>query len=214
MTKIKLNLASGSVQERELVTAFKCNGVKYIVFDGESTGSMGLPIILVGKENYGKVVGITDADEWKTTKECLKNIISGSEIEYAHVEPELSADDVYYRQLTLPIESFDLIKSSYVAPSVSVSAPVEDIPVFQVISPEEIAPSATSSVEPVAVSASELGSSIELNSSEPTYIAPVEEAPVNSVEMPTPEINNYDELKKEFVLGAEKLFDELYNKLR
>ena len=65
MTKVKLNLASGSSQERELVTAFNYADVKYVIFDGESTGSMGLPIILVGKEVVGKVVGITDAEEWK-----------------------------------------------------------------------------------------------------------------------------------------------------
>ena len=63
MTKVKLNLASGSIQEREVITSFKYNDVKYIIFDGESTGSMGLPIILVCKEVLGKVVGKNHPNE-------------------------------------------------------------------------------------------------------------------------------------------------------
>ena len=152
MTKVKLNLASGSVQEREVITAFKNNDVKYIIFDGESTGSMGLPIILVCKEVLGKVVGITEADEWKNTKECLKKIISGDKIEYAGVSSELKADDIYYRQLTLPVSSFDVLKSSYVAPEVieQSGAAVDNSPVFEPIAPEDITKSDISSINPVS----------------------------------------------------------------
>ena len=52
MAKVLLALASGQQSEKELITSFINDGVQYIIFDGESTGSMGLPIILVGKENY------------------------------------------------------------------------------------------------------------------------------------------------------------------
>jgi hypothetical protein len=231
MTRVKLNLASGSVQEREVVTAFNSNGIKYIIFDGESTGSMGLPIILVGKETAGKVVGITDAEEWKNTKECLKKIISGEKVEYAFVANELKADDIYYRQLTLPIASFDILKSSYVAPAeASTATPVDETPVFEQITPEDIAGGSVANVEPVAPSF------FNTPIPEPTFTPQENQIPVvNESEAPTiepqavnnptetnipvdnavqsPSTNNYEELKKEFLAGAEELFNNLYNKL-
>ena len=151
MTKVKLNLQSGSEIEREIVTAFNYSGVKYIIFDGESTGSMGLPIILVSKESFGKVVGITDAEEWKNTKECLKQIIAGEKVDYAKVDNVLKADDIYYRQLTLPIASFDILKSSYVAPTTDENPSNEDQkPLFEPITPEEVAGGTVVAAEPVA----------------------------------------------------------------
>ena len=175
MTRVKLNLTSGSVQEREVVTAFTNNGVKYVIFDGESTGSMGLPIILVSKDALGKVVGITDAEEWKNTKECLKKIISGEKVDYAAVDSELKADDVYYRQLTLPIASFDILKSSYSVPEGGeVQTPVvNETPIFEPITPEEVAGGAMPNVEPVAPS---------------VFNTPIPDAPVVPSEV-VPDIN-------------------------
>ena len=241
MTRVKLNLASGSVQEREVVSAFNFNGIKYIVFDGESTGSMGLPIILVSKELTGKVVGITDAEEWKTTKDCLKKIISGDKLEYAFVAAELSADDIYYRQLTLPIASFDILKSSYEAPEEPAApAAADNSPIFEQITPEDLAGDSLNNVEPVAPT---------------SFSAPIPEAPIVPEAVSEPAINNepiinpvvadvnepiapafgenvvpesvvteapaitesnnsnYEELKKEFLAGAEELFNKLYNEL-
>lgn len=235
MTRVKLNLASGSVQEREVVTAFSSNGIKYIIFDGESTGSMGLPIILVSKDDFGKVVGITDAEEWKNTKECLKKIISGEKLEYISVDGELKADDIYYRQLTLPIASFDILKSSYEAPAnTSSETNSTDTPVFEQITPEDIAGSAINNVEPVMPSAFNDTSSISPFAQEPVStpvanepaiqpavplaeqnVAPTAQEPVIPNELPTQDIkpDNYEEIKKEFLAGAEELFNNIYNKL-
>ena len=77
------------------------------------TGSMGYPIILVSKIVDNKVVKITDQSEWESVKNCLKEIISGNNLEYFAVDPIMNADDVYYTQLTLPVTSFDALKNSY-----------------------------------------------------------------------------------------------------
>ena len=231
MTKVKLNLVSGNIQEREVDTAFKYNDVKYIIFDGESTGSMGLPIILVCKEVLGKVVGITDAEEWKNTKECLKKIISGEKIEYASVNSELKADDIYYRQLTLPVASFDALKNSYVIPDTSEvgSDASNATPVFEQIVPEDITKTDISSINPVpadtfnnpqlnnepAVTSEPVPSSIPaVEQTVPVVEKPVEEYNLNEASSNVaPAINNYEELKNEFLKSAEKLFDEIYNKI-
>ena len=201
MSKVKLNLVSGSTQEKELITAFKLNDVKYVIFDGESTGSMGLPIILVGKENLGKVEGITDAEEWKNTKNCLKQIIAGEKIDYAAVSSELRADDIYYRQLTLPIASFDILKSSYKAPeeetSSSVSA-IDTTPIFEPITPEEVVGTPNIPVEPATPVI------------EPTVEAPVQNV-ASEVSTSTPEVN-YEEMKQEFLKKSEELFDSIFAK--
>lgn len=243
MTRVKLKLASGSVQEREVVTAFNSNGIKYIIFDGESTGSMGLPIVLVSKESNNKVIGITDAEEWKNTKENLKKIISGEKIEFAAVGNELASDDVYYRQLTLPISSFDILKTSYVVPEAPADEPAgEDSSIFEQITPEDITGGNVPNLEPVAPSTfsapvteepaavaptpqepdmSIFGGFVAVEPTpsvavEPTPVAeepaPVETAPIAEPAAETV-TNNYEELKKEFLAGAEELFDKLYNKL-
>ena len=220
MTRVKLNLLSGSVQEREVVTAFNLNGIKYIIFDGESTGSMGLPIILVSKENLGKVVGITDAEEWKNTKECLKKIISGESVDYISVDAELKADDIYYRQLTLPIASFDILKSSYNSPA-DASTPVsEKVPVFEPITPEDIVGNTVQNAEPVAPSTfsspmpevTKISNDVPDFSSAPVDSTPIISEPTSVVNEPVKE-DNYEALKDEFLKGAEELFDKIYKKL-
>lgn len=248
MTKVLLSLASGQQLEKELITSFNNDGVKYLIFDGESTGSMGLPIILVGKDSYGKVVGITDADEWKTAKDCLKKIISGEEIEYAFVPSELKADDIYYRQLTLPIASFDLLKNSYVAPDAPAGQGVmpqgDNTPIFEPIQPEDImsSPSIPDEGTPIFNDIAQATSQVEMTQNVVPEVAPAinsEPMPINGFDAFVPEpyqevqeqnipqesipttetvqensvpTNNYDELKNEFMAGAERLFDELYKK--
>lgn len=232
MTKVKLNLVSGSVQEREVVTAFKYSDVKYIIFDGESTGSMGLPIILVCKEVLGKVVGITDAEEWKNTKECLKKIISGDKVEYVSVSTELKADDIYYRQLTLPVASFDALKNSYVAPdnNESGSDQVDTTPVFEQIAPEDITKSDISSINPVSadqfsspasgvnapvVEPVDVSASVQ-NSGPALESAPLDNASNQATFVKSDVVskdNNYEILKSEFLKSAEQLFNDIYNKI-
>ena len=113
MSKIKLNLSSGVSVEKILLNAFVSDQNKYLVFDNEMTGSMGYPIILVSKIVDNKVVKITDQSEWESVKNCLKEIISGNNLEYFAVDPIMNADDVYYTQLTLLVTSFDALKNSY-----------------------------------------------------------------------------------------------------
>ena len=208
MTKIRLNLASGQVQERELITAFNCNNVKYIVFDGESIGSMGLPIILVSKESLGKCVGINDAEEWKNTKECLKKIIAGEKIEYIKVAPELKSDDVYYRQLTLPIASFDLLKNNYVEPSDTTSQVdnSNDIPFMDAINKVDENPIV--SPEAPIFTVNEPSNEVKdvtpvIN--EPTVTSETNNTSSNSVN------DNYNNLKAEFLKASEEFFDKIYN---
>ena len=113
MGKIKLNLVSGAVVEKPLINAFKANNNSYIVLDNEINGSMGLPIILVSKFENNKLIKIMDQNEWGIVKEYLKNIIAGNQIEFIKVDSELTADDIYYTQLTLPVPSFDALKNAY-----------------------------------------------------------------------------------------------------
>lgn len=113
MARIKLNLPTGVVEEKSLLTAFKVDDNSYIIFDAESVGSMGLPIILVCKYYSDRVNKITDADEWTRVKGHLKEIISGVAKEYISIPNSLNVDEVYYTQLTLPVASFDVLKSSY-----------------------------------------------------------------------------------------------------
>ena len=113
MGKIKLNLVSGAVVEKPLISAFKANNNNYVILDNEMNGSMGLPIILVCKLENNKLTKILDQGEWGIVKEYLKNIIAGNQIEFIKVDMEMSADDIYYTQLTLPVPSFDALKNAY-----------------------------------------------------------------------------------------------------
>lgn len=113
MGKIKLNLVSGAVVEKPLISAFKASNNSYVVLDNEMNGSMGLPIILVCKLENNKLIKIIDQNEWSIVKEYLKNIIAGNKIEFIKINEEIMADDIYYTQLTLPVPSFDALKNAY-----------------------------------------------------------------------------------------------------
>ena len=112
MGKIKINMANGSVVEKPLVSAFKINEGTYVVLDNEMNGTMGLPIILVSKLENNKLTVVGDA-EWNACKETLRMIIAGNQVDYVTVNPEMPADNVFFKQLTLPIASFDVLKNSY-----------------------------------------------------------------------------------------------------
>lgn len=112
MEKIKINMMSGQSIEKPLVTAFKGNAGEYIVFDNEANGTMGLPIILVSKLVGGKLSLIADT-EWNAVKENLRMIIAGNQVDYITVDANLMADDMFFKQLTLPVASFEALKNNY-----------------------------------------------------------------------------------------------------
>lgn len=127
MGKIKLNLVSGAVVEKPLISAFKANNNSYVVLDNEMNGSMGLPIILVCKLENNRLIKIVDQGEWQIVKEYLKNIIAGNQIEFIKVNNEIAADDIYYTQLTLPVPSFDALRNAYKLEEESSDATILDI---------------------------------------------------------------------------------------
>ena len=206
MSKVKINLVSGSFVEKPLVTCFKGTNGDYIVLDNETNGSMGYPIICISKINGSNVSKITDQGEWASVKENLKTIIAGTALPYLAVPETLSAQDDFYTQLTLPVASFDLLKNVYsapAAPSASAEpemtpaapeiAPVTDIPVAPMpeISPiapaEDIAPVAMDPIIPVEPVTSEIPSvEAPVINNMDAPIAPVVEAPIMStMEMPS-----------------------------
>lgn len=151
MGKIKLNLVSGAVVEKPLINAFKANNNSYVVLDNEMNGSMGLPIILVCKFENNKLTKILDQNEWGIVKEYLKNIIAGNQIEFIKMNSELSADDIYYTQLTLPVPSFDALKNAYKieeSENASVEVSIMDIPTTDVVAPNMGVLNNASVVEP------------------------------------------------------------------
>ena len=116
MSKIRVNLTSGNVFEKPLVTFFQWTSANYVVFDNEMNGSMGIPIICISKLNGNRLEKIFDQSEWASVKENLKSIISGSTLMYLDVPENLSAQDDFFTQLTLPVASFDVLKRSYNPP--------------------------------------------------------------------------------------------------
>lgn len=112
MEKLKINTVSGNVLEKPIVTAFKSNGGEYVVLDNKMNGTMGLPIILVSKLENGSLVIVPDS-EWNAVKEALRLIISGNQMEYVNVGNVLSSEDTFFKQLTLPVASFEALKNSY-----------------------------------------------------------------------------------------------------
>ena len=196
MGKIKLNLVSGAIVEKPLICAFKANNFEYIVLDNEMNGSMGLPIILVCKLENGKLIKIADQNEWQIVKEYLKNIIAGSQVELIKVASEMPADDIYYTQLTLPLPSFDALKSAYtietdgtgttpVAPAVSPAEATQVAPQIEVAPVASVTPTAPEpSVSAPEVSQAPVSPVVESAPVTPEVVPPV--APEVAV---TPEIN-------------------------
>lgn len=116
MAKINITKPTGNVETLSVLSAFKAHDNIFIIFDSEKTGSMGLPIIYVSKYVGDKLEKIMTDQEWEETKGFLKGIINGTNFEYIKVNDNLTADEAFYRPLTLPQSSFDLIKSRYVVP--------------------------------------------------------------------------------------------------
>jgi len=172
--RVRVNLASGSVFEKPLITCFKGTNGNYIVLDNETNGSMGLPIICIGRLDGTTISKIVDPTEWASVKENLKTIIAGTALPYLPVPETLSANDEFYTQLTLPIASFDLLKNTYKVES----APVEVTP----------APVAEPVVEQPMADISPIGPTSPIDISPISMPeTPVVEAPVASpIPEPTP----------------------------
>lgn len=153
MTKIKLSLPTGNSVEKSLLSAFSVGEKKYVVMDAESVGSMGLPIILVSAFSGEKLSKIIDQNEWTSVKEALKSIISGGNVQYINIPQNLTADEIFYNQLTLPLASFDVLKNSYKPQEVEMNpAPVGGETLFENNASQEAVPS-----ESVVVSNSPIG---------------------------------------------------------
>lgn len=208
MEKIKISTLSGSMMEKPLVTAFRGNSGEYVVFDNEMNGTMGLPIILVSKVSNGMLSAVPDA-EWNEVKEALRLIIAGNQVNYVAVNESLGAQDMFYKQLTLPVASFEALKNNYkvIAPAAPVTpAPEQVTPVNQVVEPvTPVAPEEPVNVAPVTPVMPEVP------------VAPQEVAPVMPNVEPVPKVEenvpvDFTADKEAFLKACENMFDALVAK--
>lgn len=238
MSKIRVNLTSGNVFEKPLVTCFQGTSANYVVFDNEMNGSMGLPIICISKLNGNRLEKIFDQSEWASVKENLKSIISGSTLMYLEVPENLSAQDDFFTQLTLPVASFDVLKRSYnppkpepevmptpqpeVAPAPAQPAPeVMETPAPPVMDgPISFGGMNTVNAAPVMNNnpASQMMGNSDMLGQTNTMAMPNEMASMNN---PMPNVNNkmphpqpisninYVDLKETFMKSCENMFDAL-----
>lgn len=171
MKRIMIKMSSGAGMEKPLVTAFKSNGGEYVVLDNEMNGTMGLPIILVSKLENNVLKIIPDA-EWNAVKECLRLIIAGNHTDYINVSDNIMAEDNFFKQLTLPVASFEALKGNY--------APVEEV----------VMPNNNIGINNVNQQNEVLGQNVMNNNFGPTPVMPqVTPEPVTPVTQVTPQVN-------------------------
>ena len=237
MSKIRVNLTSGNVFEKPLVTCFQGTSANYVVFDNEMNGSIGLPIICISKLNGNRLEKIFDQSEWASVKENLKSIISGSTLMYLEVPENLNAQDDFFTQLTLPVASFDVLKRSYnppkpepevmpapqpeVAPAPAPAPEVMETPAPPVMDgPISFGGMNTVNTAPVMNSnpAPQMMGNSDMLGQTNTMAMPNEMAPMNN---PVPNVNNqmpnpqpisninYADLKETFMKSCENMFDAL-----
>lgn len=230
MEKIKINTVSGMNLEKPLVTAFKSNTGEYVVFDNEMNGTMGLPIILVTKLVNNSLSLIPDT-EWNSVKEVLRLIISGNQVDYISVAESISAEDNFFKQLTLPVASFEALKNNYkpisvdsLGSKVENAAPVLDnvVQTPEVAEPVNVAPQVQQPVENTVVMPDAPVQSQTIASVNPVMpeVAPVTpevnqivvDAPVeqhvNNTEVPV----DFTADKESFLKACENMFDALVAK--
>lgn len=223
MGKVKINLASGSV-EKSVLSAFKGAMGQYIIIDNEVIGSMGLPIILVSKVVGNKLEKVVDQNEWAAVKDVLRNIIAGNQIVYINVPSELSGSDNFYSQLTLPVASFDSIKNNY-KPVVAPTEPaVTDIFQNQIpVTPTPVAPIAPVTPTPSVTQAPAAPVNVTPVQVAPVMPSPVAPAPVQVTVPPVvepitsafvqnKEVIDYKQDKEAFLKACENMFDALVAK--
>ena len=238
MSKIRVNLTSGNVFEKPLVTCFQGTSANYVVFDNEMNGSMGLPIICISKLNGNRLEKIFDQSEWASVKENLKSIISGSTLMYLDVPENLSAQDDFFTQLTLPVASFDVLKRSYNPPKPEpevMPAPQPEVAQAPVQSAPEVMETPAPPVMdgPISFGGMNTVNTAPVMNSNPapqmmgnsdmlgqtnTMAMPNEMASMNNPmpnvnnQMPNPQPNsniNYADLKETFMKSCENMFDAL-----
>ncbi len=231
MEKLKINTVSGNVLEKPIVTAFKSNGGEYVVLDNEMNGTMGLPIILVSKLENGSLVIVPDS-EWNAVKEALRLIISGNQMEYVNVGNVLSSEDTFFKQLTLPVASFEALKNSYKpvvheevtleTPEVNVEPVVQATPVQTpevvespiVMNDAPVAPQMPEASAPVTPIMPEAPVEAQSVAEVPAYtekVAPmpsVEEIPEEHDDVPV----DFTADKEAFLKACENMFDALVAK--
>lgn len=231
MEKLKINTVSGNVLEKPIVTAFKSNGGEYVVLDNEMNGTMGLPIILVSKLENGSLVIVPDS-EWNAVKEALRLIISGNQMEYVNVGNVLSSEDTFFKQLSLPVASFEALKNSYKpvvheevtleTPEVNVEPVVQATPVQTpevvespiVMNDAPVAPQMPEASAPVAPIMPEAPVEAQSVAEVPAYtekVAPmpsVEEIPEEHDDVPV----DFTADKEAFLKACENMFDALVAK--
>lgn len=230
MEKIKINTMSGMNLEKPLVTAFKSNTGEYVVFDNEMNGTMGLPIILVTKLVNNSLSLIPDT-EWNSVKEVLRLIIYGNQVDYISVGESINAEDNFFKQLTLPVASFEALKNNYKPVSVdSLESKVENVaPVLEnvvqkpeVVEPVNVAPQVQQPVENTVVMPDAPVQSQTIASVNPIMpeVAPVTPE-VNQTVVDTPveqHVNNtevpvdFTADKEAFLKACENMFDALVAK--
>lgn len=214
MEKLKINTVSGNAMEKPVVTAFKSNSGEYVVLDNEMNGTMGLPIILVSKLVNNTLEVVPDS-EWNAVKEVLRLIISGNHVDYISVNSIGVVNDVFYKQLTLPVASFDVLKNSYKpvveeVPQVSVETVMDEPVEAQVLDSsslvqEDVAPSVAPIIPDAPI--------MEQNVSEVVPVAEVEapvveDIPEESVDVPV----DFTADKEAFLKACENMFDALVAK--
>ena len=231
MERLKINTVSGNSFEKPIVTAFKSNGGEYVVLDNEMNGTMGLPIILVSKLENGSLVIVPDS-EWNAVKEALRLIISGNQMEYVNVGNVLSSEDTFFKQLTLPVASFEALKNSYKpvvheevtleTPKVNVEPVVQATPVQTpevvespiVMNDAPVAPQMPEASAPVAPVMPEAPVEAQSVAEVPAYtekVAPmpsVEEIPEEHDDVPV----DFTADKEAFLKACENMFDALVAK--
>ena len=225
MSKIKVNLASGNVIEKPLISCFKGTNGDYVILDGEANGQMGYPIVCISRFNANKFEKIVDPGEWGSVKENLKAIISGTSLPYLNVPETVSAADDFYTQLTLPVASFDLLKSVY-APVKEEVAPtpapeVAPAPAVATINPiaepvaltndlvNPVAPAPQINIAPAPISEVELAPAPAIATPAPEVAPAVESTPAPSVNTSSVDVAS---LKASFMQSCENMFDALVKK--
>lgn len=220
MEKIKINTMSGMSLEKPLVTAFKSNTGEYVVLDNEMNGTMGLPIILVTKLVNNSLCLIPDS-EWNSVKEVLRLIISGNQVDYINVSEVIGAEDNFFKQLTLPVASFEALKNNYKPVSVEVvnnNQAVENVmeaPVLDnVLSSVSEAPVQNTVVMPEAPAQSQVIANVSPVMPEVNVQPQVNEVVNEKVEAP---VNNdvpvdFTADKEAFLKACENMFDALVAK--
>lgn len=242
MGKVKVNLISGNVVEKPVVTSFRNANGEYAILDNETNGSMGLPIICISKYNGEELQKIYDPSEWNAVKETLKSIIAGNSADYINIKSELRANDDFFTQLSLPVASFDTLKSQYAPNNEAVVSPIEE-PVVSEVEVKVESPIVNNAampipdIKPVDLPMPDVNPNPEVNVPSPEVQMPAPEMPtvheaevspdmtISEISKPESEpaiaketsssvqSDEIEKIKASFLKACENMFDALLHKL-